>query len=94
VGSKHIQRRICGREFVKEFVAVFSAGLLVVAVVAPTLAQQQAPKASEAPEVMPQPSKGPEAPDVRKKRKKTAPAVAPKASEGADVSKGAQKKAQ
>jgi len=79
---------------VKKFAAVFSAGLLVIAVVAPTFAQQQAPKATEAPEVKPQPSKGPEAPDVRKKRKKTAPAVAPKATEAPEVSKGAQKKAQ
>jgi hypothetical protein len=80
---------------VKKFVAVFSAGLLVVAVVAPTFAQQQAPtKATEAPEVKPQPSKGPEAPVVRKKRKRTPPAVAPKATEAPDVSKGAQKKAQ
>jgi hypothetical protein len=79
---------------VKKFVAVFSAGLLVVAVVAPTFAQQQAPRTTEGPEVKPQPSKGPEAPDVRKKRKKAPPAVAPRTTEGPEVSKGAQKKAQ
>jgi hypothetical protein len=68
--------------------------MLLVAVVAAAFAQQQAPKATEAPEVKPQPSKGFEAPDVRKKRKKTTPAVAPKATEGSDVRKGQQKQAQ
>ena len=78
----------------KKFVAVFSAGLLVIAVVAPIYAQQQAPKGIEAPEAKPQPSKGTETPDVRKKKKRTAPAVTPKGTEAPDVSKGAQKKAQ
>jgi hypothetical protein len=79
---------------VKKFAAVFSAGLLVVAVVAPTFAQQQVPRTTEAPEVKPQPSKGTEAPDVRKKRKKAAPPAAPRTTEAPEVSKETQKKAQ
>ena len=74
----------------KKFVAVLAAALLLVAVVGPTFAQQQAPKGTEGPDVSKQVPKGTEGPDVRKK-KKTASAVAPKGTEGPDVSK---KKAQ
>ncbi len=63
----------------KKFVSVVAAVLLVLAVIAPAYAQQQAPKGTEGPDIRKQEPKGTEGPDVRKKaKKKTASAAAPR----------------